>query len=231
MQRVSHHACPRRTETSRRESVRDLRVAFCIGRRQEPRFVDKLTEIDAATTRPRGVFAGYNDPRIVEKNFNIQVIDGVIVWWHWRQDKIMGSLAQSLTLVGRSGHDVPTQNDAPILFGKPLDHLREHSRRERLGISERQFAGRGIGEKLDVPNPLSQFVESCPAAGKQRASVECGLDAASTSLTPKARSRLETTCDTAGCDTRSSTAALAKLPDCTTANSTRRSRSRRRRPI
>jgi hypothetical protein len=39
------------------------------------------------------------------------------------------------------------------------------------------------------------------------------------------------TCDTAGWETRSCAAALLRLPDCTTAKNTRRSRSRNRRPM
>ena len=179
--RIGHERCCRHAEALRLESLRDNLVGRCIGRRHDPRLVEKLGKIDLATARPSAVRASRKDPWIIEKDFNIQVIQSVVVRnrrRNSREDEVIGAIAQSREFEGRGRHNVRPHDDARIFLGESFDDLRKEGVRDRQGISNRQLACRGIGQELDVPDALPQFIECRPAARKQRARVGRWLDPA-----------------------------------------------------
>ena len=179
--RKGHRCCRRYVETPRLESLRDNRVGPCTWRQHDPRLVEKLGEIDLTPARPWAAHASYDDPWIVEKNFDIQVLHGVVIQHrrrNSREDEVVGAIAQPWEIEGRDRHDVRHRDDAGIPFGKSLEDLWKHGVCERLDVSERQLARRRIGQELDVPDALLQFIECRPAAREQSARVERWFDPA-----------------------------------------------------
>ena len=141
----------------------------------------KLGEIDLATARPSAVHASHNDPWIVEKNLNIQIIQRIVVRdrrRNAREDEIIGAISQSREFEGRGRHDVRLHDHARIFLGELFDDLRKDRVPNRQRISDRQLACRGIGQELDIPDALPQFIECRPAAREQSARVERWLDPA-----------------------------------------------------
>jgi hypothetical protein len=69
-----------------------------------------------------------------------------------------------------------------MICREPFDDLWKDRVGVRLDVSNRLLAGCGIGQELDVPDPLLQFIECRPAAHEQSASVGCRLDPARTAI-------------------------------------------------
>src|SRR5215207_595740 len=101
-------------------------MAQCIGRRHEPRRIEKLGEVYLATTRPSTVRARYNDPWIVEKNLNIQIVQRAVVRSrrrNAREDEVIGAISQSRGFEGWGGHDIRLHDHARILSRELFDEL------------------------------------------------------------------------------------------------------------
>ena len=87
--------------------------------------------------------------------------------------------AQLMRAAARGYGDV--KDDAGILARQPIDHGENNSFGNAAGLRSATHRRR-IGEKLDIPDSLIDFIEGGDAAFEQRAAILRGLDAVRTAV-------------------------------------------------
>jgi hypothetical protein len=154
------------------------------GCHQYPRLVNQLSEIDLATTSPSTAHSSHHDQVVIEQDFYVQVMPATIVHV-WRQQQchyeIELSLAQTRQIQRRSIDLVHVQDDTRIQPGKAFKDWWQY-RGNCFGAPNLHLACCGIGQELDVPDALLQFIEYRSTASEQRATVHRRLNTVRTSI-------------------------------------------------
>jgi len=146
---------------------------------KEPRLVDEVREIDLAAAGPSAAHSGRHDQAIIEQNFHIQIIDWEIVEKQCREvskNEIASPIAQGRHLQSQIIRWVHVYNDARVF---PEERFKDwgKDRRDGFGATDPEFPSGRIGQKLDVPYSLLQFVKGCEAPLEKRMAVHSWLDA------------------------------------------------------
>src|SRR5262249_3048865 len=135
-----------------------------MGRSKYPTLVNKLGEIDLATTGPWVLRPGHNDQRIVEQGFYIHVVSKNLRGWRHGpfQEEVVRSLEQAG--ISASRHIRDAQDDSGKSFRKSVDDGAHERGRSVHRASNPYFATGRIGQELDVLDALPQLIEDRPRA-------------------------------------------------------------------
>ena len=177
--RISHQRRSRHPEAPRFESLCHDLVARRVGRRHQPRLVQQLGKIDLATARPIGPRRCHKIHGSSKRASTFKSFTRSSSGCSWKSARGRGhrfdrAAPGSSRLA--SGQCPRASRHADDLR-EPFDDLRKDqlAMTGRIQLSIRRC---GIGQELDVPDPLLQFIECRPAARKERARVNRRLDPA-----------------------------------------------------
>ena len=166
-----------------------------------PGLANQIGEIDLASTRPRTLYAGHYVHPVFENDFNIDIIADFRARTRCgqrRQHEIDRSMAEIGKFVVRTAQQGDFEIQTRIAARKLLDNRGKHRAGEYGLAADAQLACRGVGEMLDFPHSLSEFIERGCSAFKQCIAIDSWLDAAGTAVQQLHADRRLQICDGLG---------------------------------
>src|ERR1700722_4759440 len=171
MHRNGFHADIRRLEPAQSERLGDHPIIPEVAMGEDPSFLAQFGDIDLASTRPRGLTPDDDDQLVVKKRVDIHVCH--LLRLVERPTAAAGKYHVEIPIPEllserRRVHRVDVEDNSGILFGEPLDNGLKDCGRNGFRTPYSNFADRRIGQELDIPYALPQFIEGRDAALVER---------------------------------------------------------------
>jgi len=172
-----HHAWLRHDQAAQFERLRQDDAVPGVGRREDPRLVDELRELDLAAAGPLVLHSNRQNQLIIKKIFHVQIVVLAGAAPHQPgDDEIKRPVPQRRQLQRWSDHWNDVRHHVRIMLQELPKQRRQHRGRRRFRAPDPHFSHRRIGQKLDIPDALLQFIEGGLAPQYQRAAVGRCLD-------------------------------------------------------